>query len=167
MGHVRPAALTSFSEDMQRRGMRPGGRVLSLRAQFAGAEMCHRLKVSPREQVWSVRRLRTADEQPMAIEHAFLPRAILPDLKAADLANRSMYDHLRQVGVRVGSASQSIEPTVTSEEESELLDVPVLSPAFLFERTTRDSNGRPIEFVRSVYRGDRYRLLAELRPRFT
>jgi GntR family transcriptional regulator len=60
---------------------------------------------------------------------------------------------------------QSIEPTVTNEEESELLGVPLHSPAFLFERTSRTTAGETVEFVRSLYRGDRYRLVAELSQR--
>jgi GntR family transcriptional regulator len=58
---------------------------------------------------------------------------------------------------------QTIEPTVTNEEESEILGVPLHSPAFQFERTTRAEPGTIIEFVRSIYRGDRYRLVTELR----
>ena len=54
---------------------------------------------------------------------------------------------------------------MTSPEEAELLGVPVHSPAFLFERTTQSDGGEVVEFVRSVYRGDRYRLVTELRPR--
>jgi GntR family transcriptional regulator len=57
-----------------------------------------------------------------------------------------------------------IEPTVTDEEESQLLGVPLHSPAFLFERTSVSETGRTVEFVRSLYRGDRYRLVAELLP---
>ena len=53
---------------------------------------------------------------------------------------------------------------MTSPEEAELLGVPVHSPAFLFERTTQSERGEVVEFVRSVYRGDRYRLVTELRP---
>lgn len=164
---AQPLTLTSFSEDMRRRGMRPGGGVLSFRAQLAGAKVGSRLSVSPRTTVWSIRRLRTADDEPMAIEQAYLPQALLPDLQPTDIESRSLYEHFREVGVRLGVATQSIEPTVTSEEESDLLRVPVLSPAFLFERVTNSDAEKPIEFVRSVYRGDRYRLLAELRLPFT
>jgi GntR family transcriptional regulator len=67
-------------------------------------------------------------------------------------------------GVTIASGTQTIEPTVTSPEEAELLGVPVHSPAFLFERTTQSDGGEVVEFVRSVYRGDRYRLVTELRP---
>ena len=57
---------------------------------------------------------------------------------------------------------QTIEPTVTNEEESEALGVPLHSPAFLFERVTRSEQGEIVEFVRSIYRGDRYRLVTDL-----
>jgi GntR family transcriptional regulator len=57
---------------------------------------------------------------------------------------------------------QTIEPTVTNEEESEALGVPLHSPAFLFERVTRSEQGEIVEFVHSIYRGDRYRLVTDL-----
>jgi GntR family transcriptional regulator len=111
-----------------------------------------------------VRRLRLADDVPMAIERLHLPQAVLPELTAADLEGSSLYDYLRERGIELGPGSQVIETTVTDDEESRLLDLPVLSPAFLFERVTRDRQGQAVEYVRSVYRGDRYHLLAELRP---
>lgn len=64
----------------------------------------------------------------------------------------------------IASGTETIEPTVTTAEEAAELDVPVHTPAFLFERVTRDEGGRPLEYVRSVYRGDRYRLELDLRP---
>jgi len=57
---------------------------------------------------------------------------------------------------------QTIEPTVTNEEESEALGIPLHSPAFLFERVTRSESGEIVEFVHSIYRGDRYRLVTDL-----
>ena len=54
---------------------------------------------------------------------------------------------------------------MTNEEESDLLGVPLHSPAFLFERTSQTPEGETVEFVRSLYRGDRYRLIAELSQR--
>jgi GntR family transcriptional regulator len=160
----RPLTLMSFSDDMRSRGLRPGGAVLSLRSEPAGAKNGARLELSPRSRVWAIRRLRTADDEPMALETAHVPERLLPGLGPDDLDGRSLYELLRGVGIRVGVATQSIVPTVTTEEESRLLHVPELSPAFLFERTTRSQAGEVVEFVRSVYRGDRYRLVAELRP---
>ena len=66
----------------------------------------------------------------------------------------------------IAGGVQTIEPTVTNEEESTALGVPLHSPAFLFERVSRDpSDGEIVEFVRSIYRGDRYRLVTDLSSR--
>jgi GntR family transcriptional regulator len=106
--------------------------------------------------------LRLADGETMAIETLHLPKALVPGLEAKDLGG-SFYDLYRdRYGIRIASGTQSIEPTVTNEEESASLDVPLHSPAFLFERTSRDDRGATVEFVQSVYRGDRYRLVTEL-----
>src|SRR5712692_3301745 len=60
--------LTSFSEDMRRRGMQPGSRTLELATGPAGARLARRLQVSPEEQVVRIKRLRLADGESMAVE---------------------------------------------------------------------------------------------------
>ncbi|WP_243713182.1 GntR family transcriptional regulator [Actinomadura sp. 6K520] len=159
-----PLTMTSFTEDMLKRGMKPGGRVLSFRTEAAGARIGRRLALSPAEEVFTIRRLRLADGTTMAIETLYLPRSLIPGLRRQDLEGRSFYELLRGNGVAIASGTETIEPTVTTAEEAAELGVPVHMPAFLFERVTRDENGRPLEYVRSVYRGDRYRLELDLRP---
>jgi len=157
--------LTSFSEDMRRRGMTPSSRTLELTVSPAGARLSSRLQVPPEDLVTRVRRLRYADGETMAIETLYVPRRLVPELTREDLENRSFYQLLEErYEIIIASGVQYIEPTVTDEEESALLGVPVHSPAFLFERTTRDESGQVIELVRSIYRGDRYRLITELTP---
>jgi GntR family transcriptional regulator len=160
-----PLTMTSFSEDMARRGMRPSSRVVSFELQSAGAKLGQRLQISPVDEVWVITRLRLADDETMAIEWLHAPHRLLPGLRREELSTHSFYELLRvRRGIVIASGTQTIEPTVTSPEEAELLSVPVHSPAFLFERTTRSEQGEVVEFVRSVYRGDRYRLVTELRP---
>jgi GntR family transcriptional regulator len=159
-----PLTMTSFSEDMARRGMVPGSRVLSFEVIQAGAKLGQRLKVSPTAEVYAVRRLRLADAETMAIEFLNVPRTLLPNLTQDLLEGASFYTLLQQEGVTIVSGVQTIEPTVTTEEEAEVLGVPLHAPAFLFERITESEGGEVVEFVRSVYRGDRYRLVTELRP---
>jgi GntR family transcriptional regulator len=158
--------LTSFSEDMRRRGMVAGSRTIELRETHAGAAVGRALNISPDARVTLIRRLRLADGEPMALETLHVPAAIVPGLTRELLEDSSFYDLLeRQYGVVIASGTQSIEPTVTNDEESQLLGVPLHSPAFLFERTSRTVGGETVEFVRSLYRGDRYRLVAELSQR--
>jgi GntR family transcriptional regulator len=99
----------------------------------------------------------------MAIELLHVPRRLLPELRREQLEGTSFYELLARHGIVVASGIQTIEPTVTSDEEARILGVPVHAPAFLFERVSESEDGEPVEFVRSVYRGDRYRLVTELR----
>ena len=123
-------------------------------------------QVSPEARLVRVKRLRLADDAadgdggaahpggPRPGAHEVRPRGPLLLRAAARRGTESS----------IASGTQSIEPTVTSEEESEVLGVPLHTPAFLFERTTVSESGRIVEFVRSIYRGDRYRLVADLTP---
>jgi GntR family transcriptional regulator len=158
--------MTSFTEDMQRRGMRPESRTLDLRVVPAGARLGRLLHVSPSERIAVAKRLRLADDETMAIETLHVRDALVPGLSARELEERSFYELLSErYGVDIVGGIQTIEPTVTNEEESEALGVPLHSPAFLFERVTRAESGEIVEYVRSIYRGDRYRLVTELNRR--
>jgi len=156
--------MTSFSEDMRRRGMAPSS-TLSLTRQLAGPRLGRFLNVSPGDEIVVVKRLRLADGVSMAIETLHIPAKVVPNVAERDLEG-SFYELLRdRYGIEIATATQTIEPTVTNEEESAALEVPLHSPAFLFERTSETPDGRTVEFVRSIYRGDRYRLVAELSQR--
>ena len=158
--------MTSFSEDMRRRGMVPANRTLGLEVVQAGAHLGRLLKVSPSERVVVFKRLRLADRETMAIETLHVRQSLIPGLTAEDLERHSFYELLEdRYGVVMAGGTQTIEPTVTNEEESAALGVPLHSPAFLFERTTRTAAGDVVEYVRSIYRGDRYRLVTELAGR--
>jgi GntR family transcriptional regulator len=155
--------MTSFTDDMRRRGLRPGSRTLELTVVPAGARLGRLLHVSPSEPIVVVRRLRLADGETMAIETLHVREALVPGLTARDLERGSFYELMQErYGVVVAGGTQTIEPTVTNEEESAALGVPLHSPAFLFERISRDDRGEIVEFVESTYRGDRYKLVTEL-----
>jgi GntR family transcriptional regulator len=154
--------MTSFTEDMRRRGMTPRSKTLELRIAPAGARLGRIFHVSPSEPIVIAKRLRLADEETMAIETLHVPAALVPGLTAEDL-EQSFYELLSsRFGVSIVSGIETIEATVTNEEESAQLGVPLHSPAFLFERTTRGEDGTVVEFVQSTYRGDRYQLVTEL-----
>lgn len=138
-------------------------RILGFDVLAAGARLGRRLQLTPADPIVRVHRLRSVDGGPVCVETIHLPRALVPDLSRDDLDGVSLYALLRRrFDVLVDRAVQVIEPTVTDEEEAALLAVPVRSPALLFERTTRDTVGRTVEFTRSIYRGDRYRIVSSL-----
>jgi GntR family transcriptional regulator len=155
--------MTSFTEDMRRRGMTPGSRTLELRVVPAGARLGRILRLSPSEPVMVAKRLRLADRETMAMETLHVPERLVPGLSAKELEERSFYELLEdRYGIVIVGGTQTIEPTVTNEEESAALGVPLHSPAFLFERVTHAGDGEIVEYVSSLYRGDRYRLVTDL-----
>ena len=160
---AKDLTMSSFSDDMRQRGLTPGSKTLELAVVAAGARLGRILHVSPSEPVIVVKRLRLANGEPMAIELLHMRQSLVPGLSATDLEERSFYDLLpERFGVWIAGGTQTVEPTVTNEEESTVLGVPLHSPALLFERVTRTADGTIVEFTSSTYRGDRYRLVSEL-----
>jgi GntR family transcriptional regulator len=155
--------ITSFSDDMRARGLTPGSRTLDLHVEMAGARLGRILHVSPSEEILSAKRLRLADGDAMAIEMLHTRASLVPGLSARDLELNSFYDLLSdRYGISIVGGTQTVEPTVTNDEESKALGVPLHSPALLFERVTRASSGDVVEFTSSTYRGDRYRIVTEI-----
>ncbi|HEY0639747.1 MAG TPA: GntR family transcriptional regulator [Pseudonocardiaceae bacterium] len=156
---------TSFSEDMRSRGMRPGARTLGALTRPAGMAVGACLSIPPTAQILQVRRLRLADDSPMALEELHVPCDVVPGLTGADLVDHSFYELLeRRYGLQLSGGTQTVEPTLVTAADAAELDVPPGSPAFLFERTSRVGSGRVVEFVRSIYRGDRYRIVVDIFP---
>jgi GntR family transcriptional regulator len=148
--------LTSFTEDMRSRGMVPGSRLLAAEETTAGARLGQALALSPSEKVLHIARVRTADGEPICLEHSYVPSRLAPGLLDLDLEG-SLYDVLfGTFRLRLEHADQTITATVVEPVDAELLNVPAFSPAFNVERTGYDPRGRAIERAESLYRGDRY-----------
>lgn len=138
-------------------------RLLEFTTVSAGARVGRKLRLSPAADIVYVARLRLVDGAPIAIEHLHIPAELVPGLSSQELEAGDLYEHLREHHqIHVREAVQAIEPTVVTQAEAGLLDVPDLSPALLFERLTTDAGGRPVEYVHSIYRGDRYRIVSRL-----
>jgi GntR family transcriptional regulator len=156
-------ALTSFSEDMRRRGLRPGATVLGRDVVGADPGIAGRLEIAEGDPVVRFERLRTADGEPMALERAHLPLARFPGLDALDLTDTSLYDALRSNwDVAIHNAEQRVHAVLLEGRDAARLDVEPGQPALAFHRLTRDAAGLVIEYVVSLYRGDRYEVRTHL-----
>jgi len=162
----QPLTLTSFTEDMRARGMTPGSVVRSQAVVPASEVVARHLALVPGSPVVHLERVRTADGEPMALERTHLPAQRLPGLESADLTDASLYGLLeRRWGVRVADADQWASVVRLTGDEAALLQIDADAPALLFQRVTRDPAGTPVEYVRSLYRGDRYEVHTRLERR--
>ncbi|MCK2218708.1 GntR family transcriptional regulator [Actinomadura sp. ATCC 31491] len=149
--------LTSFSEDMRSRGLRPGSLEVSCERVPAGAGVGYALGLSPSAEVLHIRRVRTADDEPMCLEHSYLPAELLPGGLEPEELHGSLYEVLAaRHGLTLHRAEQTIKATVLDPDDARALGAPPFSPAFLVQRTGYDVRGRAVERADSLYRGDRY-----------
>ena len=118
------------------------------------------LALSANDSVSRISRLRMADDRPMAIERAALPVDILPNPIAV---TTSLYDVLEQDGNRPVRAIQKISAINLSMDDADLLGVAEGAAGLRIERVSYLPSGRVAEFTKSIYRGDAYDFVAELR----
>jgi GntR family transcriptional regulator len=152
--------LTSFSEDMARRGKRVRSVWLNRALHAPSPEETMALGLGAQDRVARLERVREADGVPLAIERAALPASMLPDPMAVDA---SLYAVLAERGLRPERAVQRISAVNLGEAEARLLEVPAGAAGLRIERISYLPSGRVVEFTRSLYRGDAYDFAAELR----
>ncbi|MFD4790029.1 GntR family transcriptional regulator [Streptomyces sp. NPDC058459] len=149
-------SLTSFTEDMQARGLTPGTRLIAADETTAGRQIAEELRTTPDHRVVRLIRLRTADDRPMCLETVHLRADRVPGLLAHDL-NISLYDILQtRYQLRLVRAEQVWTAVSLDERSAILLGVPAGAAAFHVRRVGLDERGRPQEATTSLYRADRY-----------
>lgn len=158
-----PLRLVSYTDDMRERGTTPGSRLLDQRREPADADVATRLGLKAGTPTLRFERLRLADGVPMAVEVVHLQAdrfAALQTLMADDVSLYALL--LEHWGLSPVSAEETIETVMSSPPTSGLLETEVGMPMLLLTRTTTGDDGEPFEFVRSIYRGDRYRFVSRL-----
>ncbi len=151
--------LTGFTEDITSRGLTPSIKWLDRSCGFATPEESLALKLSPGAPVSRLYRIRFADDKPMCLEHATLPKDVLPHPEQLD---SSLYLELEKKNMRPTRALQKLRAQLIEKEHARLLQVSTGTACLYIERCSFLPNGREIEFVRSYYRGDSYDFIAEL-----
>jgi GntR family transcriptional regulator len=157
--------LTSFSEDMKQRGLEPGQKILEVGYIEPPENVCQHLELPEDcQRVLRIERLRLGDGVPMGIQTSYynLPEGqtiTLQDLEE----NGSIYRILQEKFHLIPTeADETLEVTLATPHEAALLQIEPGSPLLLSERTTYSQFRRVIEFVKILYRGDRYRYYAKL-----
>jgi GntR family transcriptional regulator len=153
-------ALTGFSEDIRARGLTPGCVWLSKRIVRPSPAEAMALGVGGDARVVRMRRVRTADGTPIAIEQAAVPTAFLPE---PGLVGDSLYETLAPLGFQPQRALQRMRAEVATPEDARLLRCPVGSPILFTERRCFLADNRVVEHCETRYRGDVYEFLFELR----
>jgi GntR family transcriptional regulator len=156
--HRRADRLLTFSREMERRGRRPSSRVLNREIRPASTDEASALGVREGDPVVEVRRLRRADDEPIAIETAILVRGAGTSVMAADLEQGSLHDALARGGYHLRRGTATIAAAPATMEDARLLGIEKGAALLVERRVIMDTAGRRVESTESRYPADRYAL---------
>ncbi|MER7249804.1 GntR family transcriptional regulator [Kribbella sp. NPDC000426] len=162
---VQPLALVSYTEALRAQGHTPAREVVEFDDLAADAVLAEKLDIAEGAPVHRLERVLFADGQPIGLETTYLSVERFPTLKEVLDPTGSLYGCLTgQLGVQFGEGEELVETVIATPREADLLKATQSLPMLLLHRKSRDTAGRPIEAVRSLYRGDRVGFRATLRP---
>jgi GntR family transcriptional regulator, N-acetylglucosamine utilization regulator len=158
-----PREMTSFTDEMRSRGLRPSSKVLNHDIIMAETDIAEKLRVTEGSQVMRLKRLRLADDEPMGIQTAYLSLALAPRLMEEEFTNTSLYEALeRKYSLRPARAQETYVAVLLDRADAKLLKAAAASPALFAERVSYLSSGQPLEVTYSIMRGDRYQIVLDL-----
>jgi GntR family transcriptional regulator len=155
--------LSPGTEEMKAQGRELAAQLLDIGYATADDRLAGLLGIATGGRVLRIERLRLIGGEPMAVETTHLPAKRFPALRRILEKHTSLYTALAEVyGVRPAETEEIIETSLATPREAGLLGTDVGLPMLMLSRHSLDADGRPVEWVRSVYRGDRYKFVARL-----
>jgi GntR family transcriptional regulator len=156
--HRHADRLMAFSHEMARLGRKASSRLLAREIRPSTEAEAAALGLRPTEPVVVVRRLRLADDRPIALETAVLVRHTAAVVMVADLENGSLHEALAGAGLHLRRGNATITAEAAGPEDVRLLGVGRMSPLLVERRVIAEVGGHPVEATESRYPGDRYAL---------
>ncbi|HEY5583106.1 MAG TPA: GntR family transcriptional regulator [Ruminiclostridium sp.] len=148
--------IMSFSETVKKQGMVPTTRVLEFTEEADCFDVKELLDLGMSQKVFRIKRLRLADETPIAVEEVFIPEKICPDINKLDLT-RSLYNLLKtNYSIDISYIDNKIEAVKASKENRELLKLLSGVPALKISGISYTKEDKKLFYERDIYRADKY-----------
>ena len=147
--------IMSFSETVKRQGMVPITKVMEI-TEESNYGIKEILDLSQEHILFRIKRLRFADETPIAIEEVYIPKELCPDINKLDLT-KSLYELLKTYySVDINYMDNKIEAVKASKENRELLALPAGIPVLKISGISYTKDGNKLFYERDIYRADKY-----------
>jgi GntR family transcriptional regulator len=150
------SALCSTTEDLKARGWIPGTIPLEVSQITPRPHIRTNLQLAEGQMVWKIYRLRLANQEPISLQWAYVPAALVPGLDQKDVSGSLYYTLKNSYGIELRTADEIIRTRLATIEEASLLEIKEGDPVFDINRTSYDASGRAVEYLESLWRGDRY-----------
>jgi GntR family transcriptional regulator len=157
------ASIEGWLENISLMGIVTEARVLEFAYVPASEDIGNALELEQGTEVQRAVRVRILDGQPMSFLITYVPRDIGLQYDREDLNAKPLLHLLERAGVEVASARQTISATVADPDVAGALSIHAGAPLIEVRRVVRDSSGRPVEYIRVLYRPDLYRFEMSMR----
>jgi len=156
--HRRTDRLLTFTSEMLRRGRVPTSRLLARTVRPSTRAEAAPLGLEAGDSIVEVRRVRLADDEPIAVETAVLVRACAETVLSADLEHGSLHEAILAGGIGLRRGTGTVGAAAATAEDARLLGIRRGDPLLVERRVILDDAGRRIESTESRYPADRYAL---------
>lgn len=154
--------LFSFTAEMLRQNHEPGAQIISKGIINPSNEIAKTLQISNDEPVYHICRLRTADLEPVSVQHSYIPIEFCDNLLEKNLTVSLSTILEEDYDIWFEYASQTLIADEADQFISKHLNIPLKAPTMRVDRTSFLDDHRPCEYLLSIYRGDRYEFVVEL-----
>lgn len=155
--------LTSFTEDMTARGMKPDSHIIQFEIIPATPQIASQLAINEYAPIYEIKRVRLADDVPMALETTYISANLVKGL-TEEIVNQSIYAYMEnKLNLEIDNGSQMIEASIANQMEAQFLNIQAGAPILLIQRNTFLQDGTPVELVKSSYRADRYKFMIQMK----
>jgi GntR family transcriptional regulator len=131
----------------------------------ADGVVADRLQLEASTPLFHLERLRLAGGEPLALDRVWLPASLAAPLMEADFTHTALYHELAtRAGIRLAGGQEHIRAVVPNRAEQRLLGLPRSVGALAIDRLGY-AGDRPVEWRRTLIRGDRFSLIAQFSQR--
>lgn len=150
--------VTSFTVDMQKKNFEVRSKVIESKVIIPSTITAKKLKIDSEDKVFRLKRIRYANNTPMAIQESFINHNLCPNIGKYDFSQISLYKLIEtEFNLKLAYASNILEARLPNNTERKIFEITDKIPIFVLDQTTFLENGRPIEFVESIFRSDKYK----------
>lgn len=154
-GPQRPFGLSGY---MRAQGLKPGWKLLGMDTVAPPNKVAEQLNLAEGEKALMIERLRLADGEIVGVHIAYVPVSLGLEFTETELIEGdSSLSYLDgKEGLSFSETHRIIQAVAATAREARLLRTRKGAPLLLVQRTTISAEGKPVEYLHALYRGDRF-----------
>lgn len=153
--------LNNFYDEVRQKGMKPHAELLEARIIKADQKLARRLGIAVNTRCLYFRVIISANGEPLVYETKYTVYTKQTPILESNLKDPSLSKLAAAHSDRIPSSSKKVLMVSKAfEEEAKVLGVSTGIPVFLMIQTIFDAENEIVAWGKSVYRGDRYKLIS-------